>query len=113
MTANRMTWIEDWKKAKTRPRVSSPTSRPTIVKPVAYAIPDRAPSSTTNRTTAPSTGTRPMSASGTAAAAMVTPNSLRRLKSPSSLVPSSMPSAMPTKIAAKTSPQPALPPCSV
>ena len=28
MTANRMTWIEDWKKAKTRPRVSSPTSRP-------------------------------------------------------------------------------------
>ena len=32
--------MEDWKKAKTRPRVSSSTSSPTMVKPVAYAIPD-------------------------------------------------------------------------
>ncbi len=54
-----------------------------------------------------------MSASGTAAAVIDTPNSRRRLKSPSSLVPRPMPSAMPTKIAAKTRPQPALPPCSV
>ena len=113
MTVNRMTWMEDWKKAKTRPRVSSSTSSPTMVKPVAYAIPDSAPISTTNRTTAPSTGTRPMSASGTAAAAIVRPNSRRRLKLPSNFVPRPMPSAMPTKIAAKTSPQPALPPCSV
>ena len=113
MTVNRMTWMEDWKKAKTRPRVSSSTSSPTMVKPVAYAIPDSAPSSTTNRTTTPSTGTRPISASGTAAAAIVRPNSRRRLKPPSTLVPTTMPSAMPTKIAAKTSPQPALPPCSV
>ena len=105
--------MEDWKKAKTRPRVSSSTSRPTIVKPVTYAIPDSAPSSTTNRTTTTRSGTRPISASGTAAAAMVRPNSRRRLKSPSTLVPRTMPSAMPTKIAAKTRPQPAPPPCSV
>ena len=54
-----------------------------------------------------------MSASGTAAAAIVMPNSRRRLKLPSTLVPTTMPSAMPTKIAAKTRPQPALPPCRV
>ena len=113
MTVSRMTWMEDWKKAKTRPRVSSSTSSPTMVKPVAYAIPDSAPSSTTNRTTTPRTGTSPISASGTAAAIIVRPNSLRRLKLPSTFVPSVMPSAMPTKIAANTSPQPALPPCSV
>ena len=101
--------MEDWKKAKTRPRVSSSTSSPTMVKPVAYAIPDSAPSSTTNRTTTTRSGTRPMSASGTAAAAIVRPNSRRRLKLPSNFVPRPMPSAMPTKIAAKTSPQPALP----
>ena len=34
MTVSRMTWMEDWKKAKTRPRVASSTSRPTMVKPV-------------------------------------------------------------------------------
>ena len=54
-----------------------------------------------------------MSASGTAAAAIVMPNSRRRLKLPSTLVPTTMPSAMPTKIAAKTRAQPALPPCRV
>ena len=113
MTVIRMTWMEDWKKAKTRPRVSSSTSRPTMVKPVEYAIPDSAPSSTTNRTTAPRTGTRPISASGTAAAAIESPNSRRRLKLPSTLGPTTMPRAMPTKIAAKTRPQPTLPPCSV
>ena len=48
------------KKAKTRPRVWSSTSRPTMVKPVAYAMPPSAPSRITNRTTATSTGTRPM-----------------------------------------------------
>ena len=53
MTVSRMTWMEDWKKAKTRPRMPSSTSSPTMVKPVAYAIPDSAPSSTTNRTTTP------------------------------------------------------------
>jgi len=34
MTVSRMIWMEDWKKAKTRPRVASSTSRPTMVKPV-------------------------------------------------------------------------------
>src|ERR1035441_2681934 len=38
MTVNRMTWMEDWKKAKTRPRVSSSTSSPTMVKPVARMV---------------------------------------------------------------------------
>ena len=34
ITASRMAWIVDWKNANTRPRVSSSTSRPTIVNPV-------------------------------------------------------------------------------
>ena len=34
MTISRITWIVDWKNANTRPRVSSSTSSPTIVKPV-------------------------------------------------------------------------------
>jgi hypothetical protein len=113
MTVNRITWMDDWKNANTRPRVSSSTSSPTMVNPVEYAIPDSAPSSTTNSVTAPRFGTRPISASGTAATAIVSPNCLRRLKPCSSRGPTTMPSAMPTKIAAKTRPQPALPPCSV
>ena len=105
--------MDDRKKAKTRPRVSSSTSSPTMVKPVAYAIPASAPSTMTNTVTMMRFGTRPMSASGTAAAAMVRPNSLRRLKPASRRGPRTMPSAMPTKIAAKTSPNPASPPFSV
>ena len=58
-------------------------------------------------------GTSAMMASGTAADTMATPNSRRRLKSLRKRVPGSMPSAMPTKMAAKTRPQPAFPPCSV
>ncbi len=34
ITMSRMAWIVDWKNANTRPRVSSSTSRPTIVNPV-------------------------------------------------------------------------------
>ena len=102
----------DWKNANVRPRAASSTSRPTIVLPVAYAIPASAPSSATNRVTRARLGTRAMSASGTAATVIDRPNSLLRLKS-LSRTPTSMPSASPMKMAENTRPQPALPPCSV
>ena len=43
ITRNRITWMVDWKNANVRPRVSSSTSRPTIVFPVAYAMPGQRP----------------------------------------------------------------------
>ncbi len=58
-------------------------------------------------------GMRPIRASGTAAPTIAMPNSLRRLKSFSRREAGTMPAASPTNIAAKTRPQPALPPCSV
>ena len=58
-------------------------------------------------------GTRPISASGTAEAVSDRPKSRRREKSPKGRVPNPMPIAMPMKIAAKTRPHPAEPPCRV
>ena len=97
ITRNRITWMVDWKNANVRPRVASSTSSPTIVFPVAYAMPASAPRMATNSVTRARLGTSAISASGTAAAAMDRPNSLRRLKS-FSRTPTSMPSASPTKM---------------
>jgi hypothetical protein len=54
-----------------------------------------------------------MNASGIAALTMLSPNSRRRLKPLRMRRPSNIPPARPTKIAANTTPQPALPPWRV
>ena len=58
-------------------------------------------------------GISPISASGTAAEVMATPNSRRLLKPRMIRMPRNIPAASPKKIPEKTTPQPALPPCRV
>ena len=113
ITASRIAWIVDWKNANTRPRVSSSTSQPTIVKPIGYAVPEMTPIRNTKIEITARFGTSAISASGTADAVSVTPNSLRREKSPNGREPNPMPIARPTRINANTRLNPAEPPLSV
>ena len=113
ITASRMAWIVDWKNANTRPRVSSSTSSPTIVKPVGYAVPEMTPIRNTKIVTTARLGTSAIIASGTADAVSVTPNSRRREKSPNGRLPNPMPIARPIRIIANTRLNPAEPPLSV
>src|SRR6266576_3699359 len=76
-------------------------------------MPANAPSRITSRTTTTRLGISPMSTSSTPAPTMDRPNSRRRLKPRRIRSPRNMPAASPPKTAAKTIPQPALPPSSV
>ena len=78
-----------------------------------YAIPALMPSMITSTTTTGRFGISAISASGTPAAAIATPNSRRLLKSLNTFTPADMPTARPRKIAANTMPQPVGPPFSV
>ena len=113
ITANMMTRMADCRNANVRPRVWSSTSLPTIVYPVTYATPAHAPSRTTRIVTTTRFGISAISASGKAANVIDRPNRRRRENPRRMRRPRNMPRARPTKIAAKTTPQPAWPPCRV
>ena len=114
ITANRMTRMAEYRNANVRPRVSSSTSRADDRVPgdVGHARRTRRAGRTRIVTTT-RFGISAISASGIAANAIDRPNSRRRLNPRRMRRPRNMPPASPTKIAAKTTPQPALPPSSV
>ena len=113
ITASRIAWMVDWKNANTRPRVSSSTSQPTIVKPIGYAVPEMTPIRNTKIVTTARFGTSAIMRQrhrrrGQRDAEQPSPGEVAERP-----LPNPMPIARPIRIIAKTRLNPADPPCSV
>ena len=109
-TATKVMRISDCTKAKIRPRTSSWTSMPSMVKPVTHVIPLNAPRMMTIKIERVKFEIAASSTRNTPAVAREAPNKRRRENCANTFGPNAIPIARPVKTAPKRTPYAASPP---